>query len=306
MSIDAAATLPFATVVVPHLNDHERLAHCLRHLHEQTYPQHRYEIIVVDNGSDRPIDDVVARFPRARALVELEKGCGTARNRGVREARGTVFAFTDSDCRPDPDWLENGVRSLIETGAEIAGGEIKVFAADENRPTDAELFDKVFGFEQKRYVTFKRFAAGANIFTTRDAFERIGPFLNGRHPEDLEWGNRAVSIGCRIAYAPLAIIRHPARRTWTDIRAKVDRTIFHSKNHQLERGSFQLRWLILTAAVASPPLVKLLILAKTPELKGITQRLRAALMLFRVRAYRVARMMESLSEPSETKRDKLA
>jgi GT2 family glycosyltransferase len=306
MTIDSPNALPFASVVVPHLNDHDRLVHCLRHLHEQTYPQNRYEIIVVDNGSARPIDDIVKRFPRARAMIEMEKGCGTARNRGVLEARGKILAFTDSDCRPDPHWLEKGVTRLVETGAEIAGGEIKVFAADERRPTDEELFDKVFGFEQKRYVTWKRFAAGANIFTTREAFDRIGPFLNGRHPEDLEWGNRAVAKGCRIAYAPDAIIRHPARRTWAEIRAKVDRTVFHSRNYQKERRLFQARWLILTAAVASPPLVKFLILARTPELNGWTQRIRAARMLIKVRAYRVGRMTEALIERAGPSRDKLA
>lgn len=236
----------------------------------------------------------------------MERGCGTARNRGIIEARGNVFAFTDSDCRPDPEWIERGVKKLLESRADIVGGEIKVFAADEANPTDVELFDKVFGFEQARYIRWKHFAAGANIFTTRPAFERIGPFRNGEQPEDLEWGRRAAKLGCKLAFAPDAIIRHPARRTWYELRTKVDRTIFHARNYARARGFFLPRWLFLTAALATPPLVKLWILATTRELAGPRQRLRAARCLLRVRFYRVAQMAGLLVRRRGVERDRLA
>src|SRR5690625_6036787 len=35
-----------------------------------------------------------------------------ARNRGLKEARGRIIAFTDSLCIPDRQWLENGLKRL--------------------------------------------------------------------------------------------------------------------------------------------------------------------------------------------------
>ncbi len=51
---------PFVSVIIPVYNDTERLQRCLDALEEQTYPADRYEVVVVDNGSDTPIAPVVA------------------------------------------------------------------------------------------------------------------------------------------------------------------------------------------------------------------------------------------------------
>lgn len=290
-------SLPFVDVVIPHLNDRDRLEICLQHLERQTYPRDRCRVVVVDNGSHRPIDDIVARFPFAAAAFEAEKGCGSARNRGVALTSGDVLAFTDSDCRPDEDWLRNAVRRLTDgSGTDIVGGEIKVFCADEDHPTDAELYDKVFGFEQRRYVTRKNFAAGANIVVPRRVFEQVGPFRNGLLPEDLDWGRRAVALGFRIGFAADALIRHPARSTWEEVRKKAGRTAWHSRNYLRERPFYRLRWAALTAAMAAPPLYKAWQLLTTPELHRPVHRLRAIRMLFRARYYRVGVMIGYLMD----------
>lgn len=290
--------LPFVDVVIPHLNDHERLALCLADLGRQTYPADRFTVTVVDNGSDRPIEPVVARFPGVRALFEAERGCGSARNRGVGATGGAILAFTDSDCRPDPDWLMNGVRALEPgTGIDIVGGDIRVFAADEATPTDAELFEKVFGFEPKRYVERKHFATGANILVTRRVFEAVGPFRNGTLPEDYEWGRRAHRLGYRIAFRPDVLINHPARRSLAELRKKAERTTWHARNHMAEGGLFRLRWAIYTAAMASPPLLKTTKIMLSPALAGMTQRRRALATLWRMRYWRAALMARYLMAP---------
>jgi GT2 family glycosyltransferase len=291
--------LPIVDVIIPHLDDQVRLATCLEHLQRQTYPAEFTRITVVDNGSQRPIDEVVARFPSVRAGFEAERGCGSARNAGVALTSGDIIAFTDSDCRPDPGWIMAGVRRLTGDEADIIGGDIKVFAADESDPTDVELFDKVFGFEAQRYIRYKRFAAGANIMVSRKVFHAIGPFRNGELPEDLEWGRRAVALGYRLGFAPDAVINHPARRSWEEIRRKVDRTTYHARNYLREQGWFQVKWVAYTAAMAMPPLYKCWLVATSPELIGAKQRLRAIRALFRIRYYRVATMMGCLLDPAQ-------
>jgi GT2 family glycosyltransferase len=290
--------MPFVDVIIPHLDDHHRLALCLQDLTRQTYPADRFAITVVANGSERPIDGIVGRFPGMRAAFEAERGCGSARNRGVAESSGNILAFTDSDCRPDRDWILNGVRALTPgSGIDIVGGDIHVFAVDEKSPTDAELFDKVFGFEPKRYVERKHFATGANIMVSRRIFEAVGPFRNGSLPEDLEWGQRATRLGYRIAYRPDVVINHPARRTLAELRKKAERTTWHARNHWSETPHFRLRWSVYTLAMTSPPLLKTAKIIVSPALHGMTQRRRAIATLWRMRYYRAALMARYLMAP---------
>ncbi|TAN55382.1 MAG: glycosyltransferase [Magnetospirillum sp.] len=290
--------LPTVDIIVPHLNDHDRLAICLEHLERQTYPADCCRVMVVDNGSDRPIDKVVARFPRVSAAFEAERGCGSARNRGVMLTSGDILAFTDSDCRPDPDWILNAVRRLTAGEADFLGGGIKVFAADDSDPTDVELFDMVFGFETERYVRRKHFAAGANIIVPRRVFLQVGPFRNGELPEDLEWGRRACAKGFRLGWAPDAVVRHPARRTWDELKRKTDRTVYHARNYMREHHWFHLRWAAYTAGMALPPLLKSWHLLTSPELTRPEHRWRAIATLFRIRYYRCRTMLGCLVDPA--------
>ena len=290
--------LPLVDVIIPHLNDHERLAQCLELVTRQSYPADCVTVTVVDNGSDKPIDDVVARFPRVTGLVEQRRGCGSARNCGVAATSGAILAFNDSDCRPEPDWLLNGVGMLTNgTGVDIVAGDIQVFAADEANPTDAELYDKVFGFECRRYVRFKHFAAGANILVPRRVFEAVGPFRDGRLPEDLEWGRRATRLGYRIAYSEKARVRHPARASFAELEKKNQRTVWHARNHMAEGEWFRLRWAAYTLAMASPPLIKAALILCSPTLNGPEQRWRALHALLRVRYGRAAEMARYLFAP---------
>ncbi|MCR6631814.1 MAG: glycosyltransferase [Magnetospirillum sp.] len=290
--------LPLVDIIIPHLNDHDRLALCLDSVKRQNYPADCITVTVVDNGSDQPLDAVLARFPGVRGMLETRRGCGSARNHGVAASSGTILAFTDSDCRPEPDWLIKGVPLLGEgTGIDIVGGDVKVFAADETNPTDAELYDEVFGFECRRYVRFKHFACGANIIVPRRVFEAVGPFRDGRLPEDLEWGRRATRLGYRIAFGAEARVRHPARTSFAELNKKNERTVWHARNHMAEGRAFRLKWAAYTLAMASPPLIKTVMVLTSPALKGSGQRWRVFKTLLRVRYGRAAAMARYLFAP---------
>ena len=111
------------SVIVPHLNDYDNLDACLTLIGAQTFPGDRTEVIVADNGSSRGFDAVRQIVgTRARVVEVDERGAGPARNAGVRASRGDAIAFIDSDCRPDPRWLEEGLAELAM--ADFAGGRV--------------------------------------------------------------------------------------------------------------------------------------------------------------------------------------
>ena len=278
---DTVSVPPRVSVIVPHYRDLRGLDACLTDLLQQTLPP--FEIVVADNDSPEGRAAVAGAVRgRAKLVIVTEKGAGPARNGGVAAATGDVLAFTDSDCRPARDWIEQGVSALSHY--DLVGGRVDVFPEHPDRVTPAEGFDIVFGFDNRSYVLDKKFTVTANLFCRREIFETVGGFLS-TVSEDVEWSHRAQGKGFRLGYADAAVVDHPARRTWEDLLAKWRRV--NAESHQLHvmyhRGAP--RWLLrclvlpLSAFVHAPRIL----LAKQlpPAARGP-----AVLMLFKLRVWR--------------------
>jgi glycosyltransferase involved in cell wall biosynthesis len=221
------AKTPFVSVIIPVFNDAGRLETCLRALERQTYPPRSYEVIVVDNGSEEDVTPILARFSRVRACCEATPGSYAARNRGLALAGGEVIAFTDSDCVPSPDWIENGVENLLcVPGCGLVAGKVEIFYHDPQHPTAVEIYEGLMALDQHRYVETCKFGATANLFTFREVFERVGMFdAEVKSGGDLEWGQRVASFGYDVVYADAARVAHPARHTLGQLYRRVCRVI---------------------------------------------------------------------------------
>jgi cellulose synthase/poly-beta-1,6-N-acetylglucosamine synthase-like glycosyltransferase len=220
-----ASSVPFVSIIVPVYDDMESLTTLLRALGEQDYPQNRFECLVVDNLCHEPIR-VPETFDFAvRVFCEPLPGAYAARNRGLQQARGDLLAFTDADCIPRHDWLSSAVRRLqtADQPVVVAGG-IDVFCQSEMGGTAFEWHSVVNDLNQARFVTQYHFAATANMITNRKVFDQVGQFnptlLSGG---DLEWGQRAWSIGIDQVYAEEAVVRHPARSSFPSLVSKTRR-----------------------------------------------------------------------------------
>ncbi len=85
------------------------IGRCVEALLAQTYPRELTEILVIDNGSTDDTRAIVARYPVTLLLEHGIRTAYAARNRGIRQASGTIIALTDGDCVPALDWLERMV-----------------------------------------------------------------------------------------------------------------------------------------------------------------------------------------------------
>ncbi|OGW75561.1 MAG: glycosyl transferase family 2 [Omnitrophica bacterium RBG_13_46_9] len=213
---------PFVSVVIPVFNNASRLRKCLEALEAQTYSKDRYEVIVVDNASDEDVKKVVNQFVKAVFTREDYPSSYAARNKGISIAKGEVLAFTDSDCIPFPDWIEKGVENLLRSPKRgLVGGKIEVFFKHPDRPTAVELYESVSAFQQKAYVEKKRYAATANIFTSRNVLEDVGFFKPTlRSGGDGEWGRRVFFAGYEQVYADDTRVAHPARYSFSQLYRK--------------------------------------------------------------------------------------
>lgn len=101
------------SVVIPTYDGAAHAAETLRSVRAQTHPL--IEIIVVDDGS---MDDTVATVqvvaPQARIVQQSNAGVSSARNTGLRAARGQVVCFLDQDDVWHPLHLAEQLRCLAE------------------------------------------------------------------------------------------------------------------------------------------------------------------------------------------------
>src|SRR5919201_4454525 len=167
------ASAPLVSVIVPVRNDRgAHLRTLLAALAEQTLPRTRLEIVIGDDGStDGSTKDLPTADGWVRVLSGPPRSSYAARNRAARAARAPVLAFCDSDCRPEPDWLEAGLAALED--ADLAAGRIRFIVPE--RRTIWTLIDMDTTKDHEREVEIGN-AETANLFVRREVYERIGGF----------------------------------------------------------------------------------------------------------------------------------
>ena len=121
--------LPFVTIVIPTFNREHLLQQCLDAVFKLDYPQDKYKVIVVDDGSDDETLGLMLRhkfFCGHHQYVRLDRnqGAAMARNAGIHLAEGDFIAFLDDDCLVDMDWLRLTIEAfeLFHPVAAVGGG----------------------------------------------------------------------------------------------------------------------------------------------------------------------------------------
>ena len=134
------------SVIIPTYNRKNLLKRALHSVGSQTFVPH--EIIVVDDGSsDGTKDWVLETFPYVRYIYQDNSGVSSARNAGIKEAKGSWIAFLDSDdewmsnkleqqkrvinsfqeawlCHTNEIWIRNGVRVNQMKKHQKYGGDV--------------------------------------------------------------------------------------------------------------------------------------------------------------------------------------
>jgi GT2 family glycosyltransferase len=201
---------PRVSVVVCTYNGGRTLEQCLRSLLSLDYPD--YEVIVVDDGSTDGTRAILSRFPAVRAIHQPNRGLSAARNVGLREATGSVVAYTDSDCFADPDWLSLLVHQLQHSGAAAVGGPnltpedgwlAACVAAAPGQPTHVLESDQV-----------AEHVPGCNMAFRREALLAVNGFdsVYRKAGDDVDICWRLQQAGMWITFAPGAFVWHHRRQ----------------------------------------------------------------------------------------------
>jgi glycosyltransferase involved in cell wall biosynthesis len=117
----------YLSVIIPTRNRELLLARCLESICDQSFPQKRFEVLVIDNGSTDDTAAVCKKFrgwlPNLQYHYEPSPGQHAGRNKGLRLAKGEFLVYGDDDIRAVPSWLEGIAETFEDPTIALVGGK---------------------------------------------------------------------------------------------------------------------------------------------------------------------------------------
>ncbi len=221
---------PQVSVVVPVYNGEGDLPDLIECLRSETYPPHRVEYLIVDNNSRDRTSTILETFSDSgrerdiniRHLTENQiQSSYAARNQGIRASTGEIIAFTDADCRPESDWLENLVKPFVDLEVGISAGEILALPGKTILEQHAERQNTL---SQKHTLAhpFCAYGQTANLAVRKQVLETVGlfrPYLTSGGDADLCW-RILRETSYKMYFAENAIVRHRHRSTIKQLQSQ--------------------------------------------------------------------------------------
>jgi glycosyltransferase involved in cell wall biosynthesis/uncharacterized coiled-coil DUF342 family protein len=121
--------LPFVSVCTPTFNRRPFIETMLNCFRNQTYPKHRIEWIIVDDGTDK-IRDLIeeSNISQIRYFEVNEKmTLGAKRNYMHKFVRGSIIVYMDDDDYYPPERIEDAVDKLENNPKAMAAGSSEIY-----------------------------------------------------------------------------------------------------------------------------------------------------------------------------------
>ena len=244
------AELPRVSIVILNWNGRHHLGPCFSTLRRLDYPEDRFEVILVDNGSDDGSQEEVRRKHSWVRLIENDRNHGFSAgcNQGaLAAAQGEldpeILVFLNNDIHVDEGFLRELVAPVVR--GEAAATTAKMMS------WDGKLLNSAAGGMNFHGIGIQRgylkepdpmydvprktlFACGGAMAMDREAYFDVGGFDEEffAYYEDVDLGWRTWVLGYEVRYAPTAVCYH--HHSSTSGRVPVERLrLLQIRNPQL-------------------------------------------------------------------------
>lgn len=227
---------PFVSIIIPTYHDWSRLSLTIEALAKQTYPREYFEVIIVNNDPQDLVPEHYYLPANITVVGEDKPGSYAARNKGLSLAKGEIYGFTDSDCIPYPDWIEQAVKLFTTESIDRIAGNIELIYQDGKgkKKTWIELYESIYELDQKRIARVHQASVTANLFARKELFDKVGPFdATKMSGDDFGWNRRANALHYKIRFGEKVTISHPARSTFKEFTNKKRREFGGKKTYKI-------------------------------------------------------------------------
>jgi glycosyltransferase involved in cell wall biosynthesis len=204
---------PLLSVIVCSKNRPPELVEsCLLHV-QKSAGSSNIQIIIVD-GNQTPVLQLVASKLGAKYIHETRKGMGIARQAGIRVATAKIIAFTDDDCEVNSYWVRKIIKRYVEDH------ELVILGGPDLTPKTSSFFQKSIGLladlrgVPKKGPNLARRIINCNVAYVRKSLVNCGGYDETFETcEDQELNLRLFKIGHKFLFDPNLVIYHKRRRS---------------------------------------------------------------------------------------------
>ncbi|MEJ8763757.1 glycosyltransferase [Phocaeicola sp. HCN-40430] len=208
------------SVIIPVYNRPDEVDELLQSLVSQSLKD--FEVIVVEDGSSVPCEDVVNKYRDKLDVHYYSKpnsGPGQTRNYGAERSKGEFLLILDSDCI-----LPEGYLQAIED--ELHREEADAFGGPDRAHDSFTRVQKAINYAMTSFFTTggirggkkkmdKFYPRSFNMGVRAEAYRALGGFSNMRFGEDIDFSIRIFKAGYRCRLFPEAWVWHKRR---TDLK----------------------------------------------------------------------------------------
>lgn len=197
--------LPLISVIVCTYNREKFIKNCLECLKKQILEITYFEVLIIDNNSNDKSSSIIKAFIKEntslpfRYYFEENKGLSFARNRGIKEAKGTWITYIDDDAEAEVDFLFNLKKSI-------------------------EKYPEAVGFGGQ--VIPKYSESAEPLWMNKYIYGYVGSIDLG-DPERLFKGRMKYPIGCNMTYSKEILLKVNGFNT--DLKARSDDKYIYRK-----------------------------------------------------------------------------
>ena len=128
------------TVIIPAYNVKTLIGKCVESVATQDYPTELLDIIAVDDGSTdgtgEILDELAGRYSNLRVIHKENGGSSSARNAGLRVAKGDYVGFVDSDDFVSKEMYSVMMEAALEYDADMVQASRDEIAEDGSKLPD--------------------------------------------------------------------------------------------------------------------------------------------------------------------------
>ncbi len=226
------------SIIVPVKNAKRTIHQSFSYLAELNYPRDNLELIFADGGSTDGTVGILKEYQEKNPFIRIVEipDCispGFARTQALKKAKGEFIFFTDADCAPVVDWIQQMLEVFSkDEKIGVVGGEIYTLRVEPDNLV--EIYCEAFGFNRVswRYGALDEgyypdlsdwsptqicghrsyFFVTANAAFRKEAVDdakrRFWDLPTG---EDIDFGLRVRKKGWKFYFLPSASVRHMHR-----------------------------------------------------------------------------------------------
>lgn len=198
-----------ATVVIISYNEEENIGRCISSVLRQDYKN--FEMVIVNDGSTDRTEQIIEGFKDKRIKYTCPSknlGYASARNSGLRLAKGSYVFFIDADCIAEQGGVREGIR-FMDKNPKVVAASGKTLAVAKPVSNISSGYTYIKSPIRHKYF----YPATMNDVYRKRVIECVGGFDERYNSgcEDINLGLKILKVG-KVAYNERMIVSHYAKK----------------------------------------------------------------------------------------------